>query len=516
MVKVKINHKEYVFQEGASVLEAAQKCGIEVPALCYYEGIEHFTSCMICLVKDNQSGRLFPSCSHQIYDGMDITTDDEEIREARRTGLELLLSEHVGDCEAPCTIACPANMNIPLMNRLLETGNMDQALEEVRKNIALPGVLGRICPAPCEGACKRKPVDGAVSICLLKRYAADYGKVRIIEKPVHTDKKAAIIGSGPAGLAAAYYLRMQGMDCHVYDKNALPGGSLRYAIPDDQLPKEVLDSEIQYIEKSGVNLNQNSPITKTRFEQLNHEYDAIILASGNFTEELAHWGLDNNGKQLQVNKRTFQTNMEKVFAVGNVIRSSKLAIRSLAQGKDVAVSVYQYVFGMEVTGKRKVFNSKFGRLLKDEYPEYTKEATPFERFEPSRGIEHGFTLREMVNEASRCMHCDCRKMDHCKLRDFADEYGVNQKRFDYSNRDPVTKLIQKEWVVYEPGKCIKCGICVRLTAQYQEEFGLTFIGRGFEVIIGVPFDQDLKTGLAKTAKLVAQACPTGALAATTT
>ena len=93
--------------------------------------------------------------------------------EARKTALELLLSEHVGDCEAPCQITCPAHMDIPLMNRLLARGKFAEALQVVKKDIALPSVLGRICPAPCEGACRRRSVDEAVSICLLKRFAGD-------------------------------------------------------------------------------------------------------------------------------------------------------------------------------------------------------------------------------------------------------------------------------------------------------------------------------------------------------
>ena len=188
-----------------------------------------------------------------------------------------------------------------------------------------------------------------------------------------------------------------------------------------------------------------------------------------------------------------------------------MAIRSLGQGKDAAYSIMQYLCGEALTGKKKKFNSKFGKLIQDEFPEYLKEATEFQRFNPKKGLAEGFTLREMVNEASRCMHCDCRKIDNCKLRDFADDYQARQKRFDYSQRKPIKKFIQEDVVVYEPGKCIKCGICVRLTASYQEELGLTFIGRGFEVEVGVPFNEELKNGLTKTAGIVAEACPTGAL-----
>ena len=311
MVNIKINNEAYRVEEGTSVLEAARQAGLDIPALCYYEGIEHFTSCMICLVKDNKSGRLYPSCSHKVYDGMELVTDDEEIAEARKTGLELLLSEHIGDCEAPCTIACPAGMNIPLMNRLLEAGEIDKALEVVRKDIALPAVLGRICPAPCEGACKRKPIDEAVSICLLKRYAGDHaipsiereqsnnimaekdasngGQQLASSNSWQEDKKVAVVGAGPGGLATAYYLQLKGIACEIFDQNEEPGGNLRYAVPDERLPKDVLDREIQYIKDAGVRFRQNTAVDREAFDRLAEEYDAVVIATGDYYDEVGDW-----------------------------------------------------------------------------------------------------------------------------------------------------------------------------------------------------------------------------------
>ncbi len=106
-----------------TVLEAATQEGIEIPAMCYNREAGHFASCMICVVRDRSTSSLIPSCSFPAADGMDIITDDEETELARKTALELLLSEHVGDCEAPCRIACPANMDIPLMNRCIAEGD---------------------------------------------------------------------------------------------------------------------------------------------------------------------------------------------------------------------------------------------------------------------------------------------------------------------------------------------------------------------------------------------------------
>ena len=212
MIKLKINNKPAEVPDGTTVLKALRGAGFDVPALCWDDELdEHINSCMLCLVKDHASGRMFPSCSAKVHEGMQIITDDEELSEARQTGLELLLSEHVGDCEAPCQLGCPAHMNIPRMNRLIAAGKFADSLKVVKRDIALPAVLGRICPAPCEGACHRRTVDEAVSICLLKRFVGDENDLHPWPVPPLNGKRVAVIGAGPAGLSAAYYLRMNGV-----------------------------------------------------------------------------------------------------------------------------------------------------------------------------------------------------------------------------------------------------------------------------------------------------------------
>ena len=256
MVKLKIDNRVVEAEEGAVLIDVIRESGTEVPSMCYLKGNDHFTSCMVCVIRERNSDKLRPSCSVKVEEGMDIITLDDEIREARKTALELILSEHVGDCEAPCQITCPAHMDIPLMNRLLAAGKFSEALLVVKKDIALPAVLGRICPAPCEGACRRKPMDGAVSICLLKRYAGDHDLESeaswLPERAPSSGKNVAVVGAGPAGLAAAYHLSLLGHDCVVIDRNGSAGGSMRKEVPGDELPPEVLEREVALIRKAGV------------------------------------------------------------------------------------------------------------------------------------------------------------------------------------------------------------------------------------------------------------------------
>ena len=123
-----INGKNVECGHGATILDAVRSIGIEVPTMCHIAGYPHFTSCMICVVKEATSGRLLPSCSAPAAAGMIIETDSDEVRHARRRALDLLLSEHVGDCEAPCQLTCPAHMNIPLMIRQIAAGKMREAI----------------------------------------------------------------------------------------------------------------------------------------------------------------------------------------------------------------------------------------------------------------------------------------------------------------------------------------------------------------------------------------------------
>ncbi len=516
MISLKIDNRNIEVEEGISLHKAINKAGVEIPLMCYYEGIEHFTSCMVCMVKDRKNGKLIPSCSVKALHDMDIITNDAEVLEARKTALELLLSEHVGDCEAPCKITCPANMDIPLMNRLLAKGDFTAALKVVKKDIALPSVLGRICPAPCEGACRRKFYDDPVSICLLKRFAGDNDlNENDNYSPVIADKtgfKVAIIGSGPAGLSAAYYLQLRGHQCDVFEKESSAGGALRIAIPDDVLPKNILDKEISIIAKTGVSFFFDQFVDNDFFNELQKNYNALIIACMLEEKDIISWGMEYSGTGIKIVKNTYQTNIRNVFAIGSALRTSKMAIRSLGQGKESAFSVDQLLKDEEILGEVVMFNSRFGKLFAEEYAEYLKESVTFNRIQPGNGLSEGFTADEVMKEAARCLRCDCREKNTCLLRIYADAAKANQKRFASDDRKKIKKLIQHETVIYEPAKCIKCGICVRITSLHKEKFGFTFIGRGFNVEIGVPFNEELRVALSETSEEVVRACPTGALA----
>jgi len=509
---------------GTTILEAARTIGIEIPTLCFLEDLEPGTHCMVCVVKVAGLSGLVPACGTMVREGMQVESGSEEVRDARRTALELLLSDHVGDCIAPCQLACPAHMNIPRMIRHIVAGDLSRAIEVVKQDIALPAVLGRICPAPCEKACTRGKVDKPVAICLLKRFAADTDLAAVTHYRPQScksgDQRVAIVGAGPAGLAAAYYLQDHGFVCTIFDDRDRPGGMLRYGVPREELPQEVLDHEIALVAGMGVLFRPGIKVGRDlSLEQLRCDYNAVFVAIGaSAIEQAQALGLaagpeghpKGHPKGLVVDAGTYQTNIQGVFAGGDAVRGRRLAVRSVADGKEAALCIRQFLAGGPVKGPERPFNTRMGALTGQELEMLLSLAGHHSRVEPTCA-DRSFTPDQAGQESQRCLHCDCRKADACKLRQYSRAYDARPTRFK-GHRRPLELNAGHPEIVYESGKCIDCGLCVRIAELGKERLGLAFVGRGFDVRVAVPFDAALGAGLTQTARQCAEACPTGALA----
>ncbi|MBT3198548.1 MAG: hypothetical protein HN350_01410 [Phycisphaerales bacterium] len=338
MPKLIIDNQEVEVDQGATLVQAAGQLGIDIPTMCCVQDVSPCTSCMVCVVRLVGRENLVPACATIAADGMQIDTCSDEVTAARRTNLELLLSDHVGDCIAPCQMADPNNANIPAIIRCIAAGDSAAATKLLRGDIA------NIDGAKPQRACRRARKDQPVAVDLLLKFAAAQA-------------------------------------------NGESGG-----------PKD----------------------------------------------------------------------------------------------------------------ETKRFSVHIGKLSETELERFMTGISPDQQVTPA-DPGAGYTPEEAAAEAKRCMHCDCRKADNCKLRDYAEAYQAKPAHFRSQRREFVQDLEHPD-VIYEPGKCICCGLCVRITEQEGEEFALSFVGRGFGVQVAPSLDKNISQALQKAADRCVQTCPTGALA----
>ena len=354
MVKLKINNAYYEVADGLTILDVANGIGLAIPSLCHSDVLPHYTSCMVCLVKENKTGNFLPSCSALVQEGMDIDCSSDEVISLRRKAIELLLSEHRAECEAPCKVVCPGGYNIPLMNRLLAANDFEGAVQLSIAQVQSTELKCSDCPGYCENACRRKKIDIPVSIRNMQLF---------ISQLITKDRAAPV---------------------------------------QDQIP------QVEYKEKP--------------------------------------------------------------------IKSSKR------------------------------FSSHIGKIEANELKEWLKEC----RNDSKRNREI-YDRESAASESESCMHCDCRAVDNCRLRDLADEFSIKDPRGKLVNSPIQKKININTGLIFENAKCIKCGLCVRLCEDSKDEPALCFINRGFVSIISEPLTEDFNNILKSKTKEVIEICPTGAL-----
>jgi formate dehydrogenase beta subunit len=195
-------------------------------------------------------------------------------------------SRYVAKATAPCYSACPAGMNIPTYIELIREHRHLESLKTIREASPMAASLGRACFHPCEKNCRRANVEQAISICKLKRFAWDYEDLHSVKQPENINKnlkeeKVGIIGAGPAGLSAAYYLALKGYKVTIFEALPVPGGMVGVGIPEYRVPKDVLQRETNFVEKMGVEIRYNSPIgTDITIAQLKDQgYKAFLIST---------------------------------------------------------------------------------------------------------------------------------------------------------------------------------------------------------------------------------------------
>ena len=539
-VSIQINGQPIEVAEGTTVLDAARGAGCKIPTLCHLEGQPGFSSCMLCTVEDKATGKTFPSCAIAAAPGMDIETENPMLTEKRRTLLELMMSDHSGDCEAPCTLACPASVPIPEIIRLLRSGQPEEAAVLLRQRTPLAGVLERICGAHCEGGCRRGKVDESVSIMNVCRYAADLpvpedARLLAPGKPVdpaYEGKRVAVLGAGPAGLSVACHLARAGVDVTVFDDHEEAGGMLRYAVEEDQLPRNVLDAEIDLIRRAGVKFELNHRVgEKESFDEWKNGFDVVSLCIGEISDpakeskskkkkphpsptlpdEVDQYGVKKSTSGIKVDKASLQTSGEGVFCGGDAIRFFRKAVKAVGDGHRLSVSIQQFLRGDSVAGEHDPFKCTMSKFSPEELAKYATRATPDPRQPFTEDPAAPLPMDDIVKEANRCLACDCEAKHDCDLREHCDTYGAKPNRL--KPLEPIPYFVDQTHpeIDHDPGKCIRCAICIRLSELKQEAVGLAPMGRGIEKRPGPPTGKTWAEALQKDPGDYCAQCPTAAI-----
>ncbi|MRR35647.1 FAD-dependent oxidoreductase, partial [bacterium] len=288
MLTMKIDNKECTAEKTMTIIDAARANGSRIPALGYDPRVSPPSNAEVAFVEivEGDSVRFVSATSTLVSEGMIVRTESDALTSYRRIYLQALLRNHYGDCEAPCVLRCPAHIDIQKYIYHVSSGNFGEALEVIKESNPLPAVCGRVCPHPCESDCRRNALDGAVNINGIKRFTADWDLLQLSPyKPEclpDTGFRVAVVGAGPAGLTAAYFLRRKGHRVTILEMQEAAGGMLKWGIPYYRLPEKKLDEEISSILDLGIEILYNQKLGRDfTLESLKREgYHAVFLGIG--------------------------------------------------------------------------------------------------------------------------------------------------------------------------------------------------------------------------------------------
>lgn len=505
-MKVSVDGVEVHVRPGATILEACGMAGVEVPTLCHHPGLEPRPSCFVCVVRVVGRRRLAPACATPAEEGMVVDASSAEIRQARRASLELLLSDHAGDCIAPCQTVCPAGVRIPEALRLIASGEFGAAFRVFEEAAGLVHVVGRLCHRPCEQGCRRNQHDGGLGIRALELFAASVGSDggEPPSEPMH--RPVAVVGGGATGLSAAHHLARLGHPVTLLEGADRLGGRLWRHVP-NPLPADALEADLLRLRQKvrprlGVRVSGPEGL-----KALLQDHAAVLVACGTEAPE-SFPELLRSAQGIQVARETYATSEPGVYAAGSAVAPVEQVIRRIAAGRRAAEAIHQAVTGR--TAREHPFSVHVGRMDPASLDRYVALASPLPK--NSRADDAGclLTTEEARTEALRCLRCSCATQEQCRLRRLAIEYEAQPSRYAGQRRRPEVDDTHPE-LLFEPGKCISCGICVRLAQNDRGGVGLTQLGRGFDLRIGPPIGFTLAQALGDTARRCAEACPTSAL-----
>ncbi|MBN1335436.1 MAG: FAD-dependent oxidoreductase [Deltaproteobacteria bacterium] len=351
-IRLTVNGQEIETTPDRTILELVRERDLDrIPTLCHSPELAPYGSCFLCVVEVKGRPNLVPSCATRVAPGMVVETRNERIVASRKTALELLLSNHYADCLSPCRLGCPAGVDVQGYLALTAMGLERQALDLIRETNPLPAICGRVCVRKCEVVCRRADVDAPVAINWVKRYLSDqpdaYAGVPTHAPP--NGKSVGIVGAGPAGLTAAWFLGRLGYKPVIYEAMPQAGGMLRYGIPAYRLPDDVIDAEVAYIQKVGIEIRLGVRVGRDiTLDELHSRHDALFLAAGAWAGkpmqvagEFATEGVVSGAVFLQEKAATRSPVRGTVAVVGGGNTAMDVARTSWRLGADKVLLVYR-------------------------------------------------------------------------------------------------------------------------------------------------------------------------------
>ncbi len=304
---------------------------------------------------------------------------------------------------APCRTTCPAGVNVQGYVQLVGQGKYREAVQLIMERVPLPGVLGHVCPAFCESECLRSKRDSAISIRLLKKFAAEKVNLEDIPLPFIEEKtgKVAVIGSGPAGLTAAYYLRLKGYGVTILEALSDLGGMLRTGIPEQRLPRDVLDREIRNILRHGVQVETGKRLGRdfTLNDLRQQGFGAIFLAIGSKgTAKLEIPGIESGPRgRITADDATARTSAPDVFAAGDAVSGLSTVIEAIAGAHKAVTSIDLYLRGEDP-------ESVAGTEEKGQKISLDRSRVKYSKSSAAEKIP-ALSEDAAVSEAARCLNC---------------------------------------------------------------------------------------------------------------
>ncbi|MFW5803311.1 MAG: 2Fe-2S iron-sulfur cluster-binding protein [Verrucomicrobiota bacterium] len=501
MPTLTINGRSVSVPSESFLLQAIAQAGFEVPTLCSSGERKPLSSCYLCAVQIEGRSALQPACSVRAQDGMVVTTDSPTVLQHRRSILQMLFSEHAGDCEAPCTLASPVRLDIPRLLRHMQAGNPNAAAHILMAALPFPEIAARSFMRSSEKACRRNSCDSAVDISAVVAHLAQGGAADAALAPTPIDAPAAaVLGAGPAGLAATAFLRMRGYRVSLYgtfqneDWSAL---TARESLPDNLLQNDI--SRITTLAAS--EFLPHSPVAD--FAQLQHfaaNYAAVLLTA-------------EGARQMNIELESQPQPPPPLFLTPHVLTDDltlpALCARLLETISTAEPQILPSNHSREPSPP--TFNCSLGRLRDArEKQQLLAGVSGADQPASANTANAPSNTKTAVEEARRCLHCDCRKADTCRLRLAADRVAMPRPK-NAATR-PALEIVRTDaGILFQPGKCIQCGRCIEITETEGEPVGLTWIGRGFEVRVSPPPGHSWSEALQHTAEKCAKACPTAAM-----